>query len=158
MFEQATVTYVKDVVGILSGAATLAGIIVGAILAWRRWGREAPQAARGDLSHKISQHLLGSSQRLVHVTLTVKNTGTITLRPKEVYTLIQQVDPLEGDFRQRLLGGKEPLFVGPPCTHSLRRYNAFHGGSGCEQGGAPASGNGKLLHRLCRTRQGQGER
>jgi hypothetical protein len=42
---------------------------------------------------------------------------------------------------------------GRSCICSAPCYNALHGGSGCEQGGSPARGNGRLLHGLCYSRQ-----
>ncbi len=90
----------------LSSLVGTLAIIIGGILAWRRWGREAPESKRADLSHEIDHCLLSDSLRLVHTTFTIRNTGTVTLELHSGYTFLQRVTPLVGDFGKALLRGE----------------------------------------------------
>jgi hypothetical protein len=101
----------KDVASIAQSVANVVAIIVGGILAWHRWGREAPQAARGGLAHRLSWFDVSPTHRLVHVALEIRNTGTRTLRPAEAYSLIQQLAPLGAAFERRLADEDAPIAV-----------------------------------------------
>jgi hypothetical protein len=106
-----TIEDIKNIITIISSCVSTAGIVIGGIFAWWRWGREAPTVRRGELIHEVVHSLVSNSQRLVHVTFNMKNTGTATLRPTEAYTTIFQVLPLAGEFAAKLLEGTAPLDV-----------------------------------------------
>jgi hypothetical protein len=100
---------VKNVVEIVSSSVAAIGIAAGAILAWRKWGKTAPLAGRAVLSHKVVHHLLSPAQRLVHVTLEIRNAGEVTIEPDKVLTFIQRVTPLDENFAQKILLNQAPM-------------------------------------------------
>jgi hypothetical protein len=102
---------VEKIVSIVSSCVSTLAIIVGAIFAWWRWGREAPSMQRGELKHDVVHSPISHSHRLLHVTLNLKNVGTATLKPIEAYTKVFQVVPLPEDFNVRLHEGSLPLGV-----------------------------------------------
>jgi hypothetical protein len=111
MIDLFTSTTLKDIIDIISSVITTTLIIVGGILAWQRWGREKPQATRGDFSHDVSNYCITKGQRLIHITLFIKNTGTVRLAPCSAYTMIQKVTPQNGNFENKLLSEHPPMAV-----------------------------------------------
>ncbi len=95
--------FIGDLVQIIGSIVTTLTVIIGGIFAWRRWGREDPEAKRADLTQEIEHHLLSNTHRLVHTVFTIKNVGAATLKFKMGYTLLQQVTPLAGIFGRALL-------------------------------------------------------
>jgi hypothetical protein len=98
----------KDWVELLAHFVSAGALLIGGVLAWRRWGKEAPQAPRGELSHEVVHRLLSASVRLIHVSLMIKNTGKVTLTPILAYTFVQRITPLEDEFVGKLPSGTLP--------------------------------------------------
>jgi hypothetical protein len=104
-----SVASVKDFVGIASSSISAVGIVVGATIAWRKWGKTAPLVERAVLSHKVVHHLLSPAHRLVHVSLEIGNAGEVTLKPVKVFTFIQRVTPLDEDLAQKIILNQAPI-------------------------------------------------
>ena len=99
----------KDVVQIISSFVSTAAIIIGGWLAWRRWGRERPKSKRGLLTQSVTSVRLDKQRQLVHVALTIKNTGPVSIAPIEAYTLIYQILPLDEKVRKKIVDESLPM-------------------------------------------------
>lgn len=99
----------KEIVDILSSIVSIAAIIIGGWVAYRKFIREEPLAPRADISHSATCTKLDNQISLVQLVVTIKNVGTTVLKPIEGYSFLQQVLPLEKSIADSLHSGKDPV-------------------------------------------------
>jgi hypothetical protein len=97
-----TLETTKDAVDIVQSVAATLAIVVGAYWALRRFGLERPLMRRADVSQQIQVIDLPPACRLLHVTLQVKNVGTIVLRPSKADCLVQRISPMDAAVQDQV--------------------------------------------------------
>src|SRR5712664_200748 len=84
---------------------TLAIIVAGGWAIWRFWiNRE--RHPKADIQHSVECFPIGDSQHLVHVAITVKNVGSVLMKPTLLLVRILQVLPLDEEMQNRLITGE----------------------------------------------------
>ncbi|MDX1435944.1 MAG: hypothetical protein R3335_03980 [Anaerolineales bacterium] len=86
---------IESYVNILAGITTMIAIAVGGYWSWRVFVRTRQKYPRAVLSHQISHLPLSPGKKLVHVDLTIENTGDVIITIASWAVWIQQVLPLD---------------------------------------------------------------
>jgi hypothetical protein len=87
----------KEITGIVSNIVTIAVVVVGGIFSWWKWGREKPQASRGNLAHSIFLGPLDSDRFVLHITLEIQNKGNVALHVESGWTEVRKISPVDKD-------------------------------------------------------------
>jgi hypothetical protein len=103
-----SVTSWKEITGIVSSMVTVVAVVAGAIYSWWKWGREKPQAPRGNLAHSIFLGPLDSDRFVLHVMLEIQNKGNVPLHLKSGWTEIRKISPVDSDV-EAVLTRKNPF-------------------------------------------------
>ncbi len=105
-------------VSVFLGAAkdviTSIGFIVAGSWTYLLFVRQRQRFPRAELAHKVAYVHVTDRQALVHVTVAVKNLGSVLIRLRQGYVQIQQVKPLPVDISNTLVAEGDP--VGEGCT------------------------------------------
>lgn len=102
----------KDVVALVKDILSIIGILVGAAWTYMLFIKHRQKFPKAEIKHDVVVKKLGHKQRLVHVTVTVKNTGDVLLTLVSHQTRLQEIVPASTDLIQKLHENKDPVKAG----------------------------------------------
>jgi hypothetical protein len=89
----------KDWIDIITSIVSSLIILIGALFAWWKWGREKPQVIRANLYHQVFLAHLDSNNNVLHVTLEIQNKGNVRLKLKSGRTELLKVAPVDEEVQ-----------------------------------------------------------
>jgi hypothetical protein len=125
MTETSWLTTLKDWGSILSGFI----IVIGAIFAWWRWGREKPQAKRAQLTHQVFVAPVDEKNLVLHVALEIQNKGKVRIKLHAGTTEVKKISPADEEIRTVLenntLAENQTEMAWPKLMDMERRYDYY---------------------------------
>jgi hypothetical protein len=103
---------VKDGVALAKDILSVLAILVGAAWTYMLFIQHRQKFPRAEIKHDVVVKKLGHRQRLVHVTVTVKNTGDVLLTLVSHLTRLQQIVPASDELIETLQAGDDPVKAG----------------------------------------------
>lgn len=97
---------------ILQSLATVLALLVSGVWAYWLFVQNRQRFPRASLQHAVICHDLPENKRLVHVTVTIQNLGTILIKIESGETRLQQVKPYPERLVQAVRAGQDPVAPG----------------------------------------------
>jgi hypothetical protein len=100
---------IKDISDVVKNIATVIAIFVGGYWTWRTFVRTRGRFPRANLTHSITHIPLTEDKVLLHVTVTISNTGELLLSFVYGKIFIKQVLPLWHKIRESIDENNDPI-------------------------------------------------
>jgi hypothetical protein len=107
MFDPAAV---KQWVGLAADVVQILAIIIGGVWAYMLFVKKRERFPRLELKHEIISGLFPDGRQLLHITLHLKNIGTVLWQAKDAVLRVQQILPLTPDLEDGLKRGLDPRY------------------------------------------------
>jgi hypothetical protein len=98
--------------GSVQACATVIAIIVGGVWSYMLFVQKRQRYPRANIEHRITHRSIPDNKLLLHVAVTVRNTGDVLLSLVSGQTRIQQILPLSLELLDPISKGRDPVKAG----------------------------------------------
>jgi hypothetical protein len=104
-----TIEVAREIAAIVASGVTAVAVVVAGLWTYWLFVRQRLRFPRVEITVSVQDEPLSQSQRLVQVTVALRNTGSVLLRSRSAELRLRQVVPVPDALRDSVLSGFDPV-------------------------------------------------